>query len=918
MYQTPSTNSNQKVLLDGYGRAGRTELLNDSGSWYQQDACYDGNGNVYFRSYPYTGSGWTATKVCSGAGETYSYDVLGRLTQVMHGDGTNTKIQYTPYGRATKKVDENGVTRISQVDGLGRIRTVCEVTSATMAGNQAPSACGTDISATGFVTTYAYGYNGGPQTVISQGPQSRTFVTDWTGRPTVTIEPERGPSTYSYSANATGPTVVRTRAAANQNNSSVTTATTTQYDLWNRPLSITYTGNTTMPARAYAYDVAPSATYGQPQFPKGHLTSAASGSDATYFNYEAKGRVENTTQCFGSSCQLSVPQSYGYDLSDNLTLQTFLAPGVNWQGVTYQYSVANEVRSITNSGPYYAGASNNNGVVVSNVTQSALGPTLWTFGNGLNNVNLYNPDQLVGIWLCSNSTVIGCSGGTNPYAVYQQISGNRVTSLQDTVIGQRHSTTSQFAYDDMNRLTGVSYPDIGVAYNMSYDRYGNRWSQTYTQGSGTQQTFNFNPNNNQNTSFAYDSAGNQATDGMYQYSYDAEGNVTAYGSGSAAATYTYDALNHRTRDVEGSTSTFNVYDLNGHRVLTYDGNSGNLTKINVYWGNRFIAAYTGGQVYFQHSDVLGTVRAVTNSAGSTVGTFSSLPFGDGYTPSGTNVDPLHFSELDHDTSQTEHAQFRQYSPAQGRWMSPDPYSGSYHWRNPQSFNRYAYALNNPLSRKDPLGREALCTTESDYAVGDCGDGGGAGGGDGCSEADGCYTVSTTQDPDPQPEPTDPGACAVGCGVNEPVQDPGTDPPQTSTQNTPAPSNGVPQNPCAQAGNAQDPSYYINRARSSQINPIQLAQDLASFRRGQPLDAQPFGASPAYGNYVYGVYLRTAGLPLSVALAGANWYAGGGAGDGKAQYSGPLDPNYPNIPPANVANITNGYNAVRNGTVCHVQ
>jgi RHS repeat-associated protein len=54
-------------------------------------------------------------------------------------------------------------------------------------------------------------------------------------------------------------------------------------------------------------------------------------------------------------------------------------------------------------------------------------------------------------------------------------------------------------------------------------------------------------------------------------------------------------------------------------------------------------------------------------------------------------------------SGTEHAQFRQYDSTVGIWMSPDPYLGSYDLTNPQSLNRYIYALNNPLSLVDPFG-----------------------------------------------------------------------------------------------------------------------------------------------------------------------------------------------------------------------
>jgi len=59
--------------------------------------------------------------------------------------------------------------------------------------------------------------------------------------------------------------------------------------------------------------------------------------------------------------------------------------------------------------------------------------------------------------------------------------------------------------------------------------------------------------------------------------------------------------------------------------------------------------------------------------------------------------------LDYDNeTYTDHAQFRQYSTTNGSWLSPDPYGGSYDAINPQSFNRYAYVGDSPLSANDPL------------------------------------------------------------------------------------------------------------------------------------------------------------------------------------------------------------------------
>jgi len=53
---------------------------------------------------------------------------------------------------------------------------------------------------------------------------------------------------------------------------------------------------------------------------------------------------------------------------------------------------------------------------------------------------------------------------------------------------------------------------------------------------------------------------------------------------------------------------------------------------------------------------------------------------------------------------TYHTLNRDLSPTQGRWLTPDPAGmAAVDPTNPQSWNRYAYVTNNPVSMIDPLG-----------------------------------------------------------------------------------------------------------------------------------------------------------------------------------------------------------------------
>ena len=119
------------------------------------------------------------------------------------------------------------------------------------------------------------------------------------------------------------------------------------------------------------------------------------------------------------------------------------------------------------------------------------------------------------------------------------------------------------------------------------------------------------------------------------------------------------------------------------------------------------------QVSYLTSDHLGSPRVITNQLGAVTTRKDYMAFGEEtYTTQRTT--PLGYDNQSEtrkgytgyekdDESGLDFAQARYYNSKHGRFTSVDPLMASANVKDPQTFNRYSYAMNSPYKFTDPLG-----------------------------------------------------------------------------------------------------------------------------------------------------------------------------------------------------------------------
>jgi RHS repeat-associated protein len=633
--------------------------------------------------------------------------------QTTDGNGNSTGTVTTTYSlNQTTVSDQAGKARLNTNDALGRLTIVTEDPS------------GPNYTGLNYSTFYVYDALSNLTGVNQPGQQlnnGRAFAYDSLSRLVTATNPQEqiGSTTYSYDADSN----LYTRTDPNN----ITTVYT--YDHLNRIMDRKYVDGPTpdsppdpnTPEVTYTYDgngISPT-----PPFSAGRLTTMSSSvSESEYTSYDQLGRVTGYAQV---TAGVTYPMSYSYNLAGQMLTEKYPSGRM----VTDQYDTAGRVSNVG------SGATNYRGTFAYAPFGGIMSVAL---GNKLTESTSYNSR------LQPMEIKLGPSGSLfDLLFTYQNSSiadnGNVLEeklTVASTIQGQPNNVWDQnYTYDGVNRIsTAMETFNLAGSWSRAfgYDNAGNMW---VSSGNGVgispatpqgQRAYSQLTLTNRLADATYDSAGNLTTDLVSNtYLYDAENKqrsctITNESTGSSTTgTYTYDGDGHRitkavTAVVNGqpmTTTTTFVYNAGGALVAEYGG-----------------PALTDSGTSYLTTDHLASTRVVTDGGGNVRARHDFLPFGEeiggvylnitsrsnvaGYVASDDTRQRFTSKERDSE-SENDYFGARYYSSVLGRFDSTDPLQMSATVYDPQSWNKYSYCLNNPLSSIDQFGLYTFASGATD-------------------------------------------------------------------------------------------------------------------------------------------------------------------------------------------------------------
>ncbi|MEV5576074.1 polymorphic toxin-type HINT domain-containing protein [Spirillospora sp. NPDC052269] len=735
-------------IFDGLQRVRQVQSPGQNGGRVITDTMYDGRGQVswVYNSFYNDQSGPAPSlfgpdmQGLVHSQTRYSYDGVGRKTReaLLPGAGDNAEVLATGYAYGsdangdwvTTTPPEGGTPTTAYADARGR----------NIETRQQSSASG------GFLTT-RYTYDAADRVTKITGPGNKTWENhyDQRGRLTSSSDPDKGTGTLTYDDFDRVISAADARGNAGK--------TFTDYDELGRKVRLYAAdkdGNKGDLVALWGYDTV------RP----GQLTFAsrmAKGADGKTYEYKSRiddydsanrPKLTSMTVPAGAEGQ-GIDGTYQFSTAYNPdgTVQSAGLPAAGdlpAEVVTSSYDDLQRPVKLTGLSSYVTGTSYTNINQISGYLLAAGGKQI--------DVG-FDYDSATGRLTRSVASREGVDGydrdATYSYNPVGTIS--RVTDVTGASTSGVTTETQCFQYDYQQRLTNAwtqgttgCASDPATADITGPDAYRKRYSYSDDGNRTKEETWAGGPGGgtwrwNRDYRYAGDTgvgtgyAGHQlaeytqqvdgtsgAQSKTYSYSYDAAGNTTQRTEGTNSLKYTWDSTGEiaQSDDTANGKNTF-VYDADGNRLIRRDSTGTTLylagmevrlasgtTTATRYYGHsgQTVAMRTAAGVTFLINDQHNTAQlAIEANNLSKISRRRYSPFGEERgTPAflwPTRMDRGFVGGTKDNTGLT-HLGAREYDPATGRFISPDPVFDA---KDPQSWNNYAYADNSPVSQSDADG-----------------------------------------------------------------------------------------------------------------------------------------------------------------------------------------------------------------------
>jgi RHS repeat-associated protein len=657
------------------------QLARDATTGLVQSAT-DARGKV--TSFGYDASG-NLTSVTSPLGRrtTIAYDSSGRATSTVDGRGNETganpddyrtSFTYNAADQLLTSTDPLGHTTTLAYDLAGNLASVTDAKShVTSYGYDAANELTTVTAPGAVVTGYSYDPVGNILTRTDANNHVTSYAYDKDNRLTSVLSPTQQQWTYEHDPNGNVTKVVD--AIGNSTADTADGTTTYGYDAVNRLTSIGYTDAT--PGVQYAYDG------------DGNRTSMTDGSGTVSYAYDDVNNLATVSR--GSDTF-----SYAYDAAGNVVQRTY--PGAPL--ATYAYNDDGDIASVTSEGATTA------------YTYDAAGGLTRTdlpSGNGYTELRQY--DRAGRLTRVSNEKGVTILSRFD-YA-YDAV-GNPTSVTTPTGV-------TTYGYDSRDRLVDVCFqascPGSGDPFiRYGYDGVGNRLSEARPTGT-TNSSYNaadqlVSSTGPGGTTYSYDADGNETQAGSKSYAYDLAGRMTSANDGTTTTAYSYDGDGNRLLASTGaldSQKTKYLWDTNaGLPQLALERDGAGTTLRSYLYGNNRIALRSGGQLFYYHSDGIGSVVNMTSATGVAEWTYSYEPFGTARTAVKNDpaapVNEMRFEGELLDATGLYDLRARQYDSGVGRFTATDPLARP--MGTPYA-SSYVYGEDRPTALVDPSGMGAV-------------------------------------------------------------------------------------------------------------------------------------------------------------------------------------------------------------------